>query len=237
MTLLVLEDYVQIRDTIVEAVKDSAIFDKIFTAGTIEEAIEISEQNRVAVFMVDLTLPDGSGHDFIKRIRQMEQYRNSWVVIATGTEESTDDVIDAYNSNRCQRYIKKPFSMKYLVEVLEELSAKKVIDITCEERLRIKRKSIDYFFSHDEIIYLETVDKTAYLYTKTDRHAIGRITLSELEERLPEGRFIRVHRSYIINKDYIDFISRSNSQNQIKVKYYDLMIPIGRTYKSSYDQI
>lgn len=237
MTLLVLEDYVQIRDTIVEAVEAREIFEHIYTAGTVEEAINISEDNDISVFLVDLTLPDGSGYDFIRSIRTQEVYRNSWVVIATGAEETTDEVIDAYNSNHCQRYIKKPFSMAYLCEVLEELAGKKVVEVGIEDRIRIKRKSIDYFFEHDDIVYLETVDKTAYLYTKDKKYSIGRITLSELEDKLPNERFIRVHRSYIVNKDYIDFISRSNSQNQIKVKYYDLMIPIGRTYKDNYNLI
>lgn len=235
MTLLILEDYIEIRETIVEAVKHTDIFDEILTAGTIEEAIQISEQNEVTIFMVDLTLPDGSGYDFIAHIRSIDRYRLSWVVIATGTEESVDEVIDAYNRNKCQKYIKKPFSMNYLIELLDELAGKRVIECVGQSKLRIKRKSIDYFFDHSDIVFLETVDKTAYLYTEKKKHSIGRITLSDLEDKLPEDKFVRVHRSYIVNREHIDYISRSNSQNQIKVKHYDMMIPIGRTYKNVYE--
>lgn len=237
MTLLILEDYVQIRDAVKEALTSKELFKVIYTAGTIEEALKISEEHNISMFMVDLTLPDGSGYDFIKSIRCMETYKNSWVVIATGREESIDEVTEAYNTNRCQRYIRKPFTMTYLIEMFEDLKTKRIVDVGPMRKLRIKRKSVDYYFNHCEIIFVETVDKTAYLYTKDKKQALGRVTLSNLEEWLPENQFIRVHRSYIVNKDYIDYVSRNNSQSQIKLKYYEEMIPIGRTYKECSDRI
>lgn len=234
MTLLILEDNIDIRNTIEESVKIRDIFGDVHTAETIEEALKISEKNEVTVFVVDLKLPDGSGHDFIKQIRTMEKYKYSWVVIITGTSESVDDVLDAYNSSRCQRYIKKPFSMAYLCDTLEELCNLRLVGSISEERLMIRRKSVDYFFDYTEIVYIETVDKMAYLYTKDSKHAIGRITLSDLEDKLKDDRFVRVHRSFIINRSYIDQISRSNNQSLIKIKHYEHTIPIGRTYKDTY---
>lgn len=231
MTLLILEDCIDTKTMIVEAVKMRNIFEQVYTATTIEEAREISSSKAIDIFVVDLNLPDGSGHDYIEEIRQCEQYKLSWVVIITGTTESVEEVLDAYNSSRCQRYIKKPFSMSYLCEILDELKSKKVVESTSGAKLTIKRKSVDYFFEYDEIVYVETVEKTAYLYTRDKKHAIGRVTLNELERKLPDKQFLRVHRSFIVNKNFIDYITRTNNQSLITIKHYGNHIPIGRTYK------
>lgn len=237
MTLLILEDNIDIRNIIIETVRHKSNSDHIIEAGTIKEALTLSKLHDITVFIVDLNLPDGSGHDFIRQIRAMEAYKLSWVVIVTGTDETVEQVLDAYNTGRCQIYIKKPFSIAYLSEVLEGLKCYKVVESLNCSKLKIRRKSVDYFFNHDEIIYLETVDKTAYIYTKDKKMSIGRVTLSDLEDRLPNERFLRVHRSYIINKDYIDSILKSNNQSQIKIKHYGHTIPIGRTYKDIQDLI
>lgn len=231
MTLLVLEDCVDTRQMVVESVKMRGLSNEIYTATTIEEAQAKIEEHDIDIFIVDLSLPDGSGYDFINYIRVFEQYLLSWVVIITGTTETIEEVIDAYNNSMCHRYIRKPFSMAYLCDTLEELKNKKVVPVDDDTKLMIKRKSVDYFFEYDEIVYVETVDKTAYLYTKDKKHAIGRMTLNELEERLPDNQFLRVHRSFIVNKKYIDYITRTNNQSLIKIKHYDHQIPIGRTYK------
>ncbi len=146
MTLLILEDSVDIRDTIKETVQLKGNFNQIYTATTIEEATTISEEEDVTIFIVDIKLPDGSGYDFIKHIRSIDQYKYAWVVIITGQEESVDDVLDAVNTRKCQRYIKKPFTMAYLLEILAELQKTKVVESPNAGKLKIKRKSIDYFF-------------------------------------------------------------------------------------------
>jgi DNA-binding LytR/AlgR family response regulator len=50
-------------------------------------------------------------------------------------------------------------------------------------------------------------------------------TMSAIEEKLNTGKFIRVHRSYIIQKDKIIDIEDD------VITYFDQLIPIGKTYK------
>ncbi|PKM58097.1 MAG: hypothetical protein CVU98_02520 [Firmicutes bacterium HGW-Firmicutes-3] len=235
MTLLILEDEQEISEQIKEAVCIKKLFDYVLKATTIKEALNMSKKNEVSIFIVDLLLPDGNGYEFIEAIRELPQYELAWVVIVTGIKEPTENILDAYNNSKCNRYIRKPFSMNYLTDMLEELIYKKVIVQDQLTKLKIRRKSRDYFFDHSEIVYIETVDKVAYIYTKRERHPIGRVTLCELEEQLPKEQFIRVHRSYIVNLLFIDYVNKNNSQSMIKIKHYENMIPIGRTYKENYN--
>lgn len=237
MEILILEDHLPLNQMICESLHEEGIFDKIHVASTICEAHDVVASASIDIFVIDINLPDGNGYEFIKTIRGMQQYEHTWIVVITGSVESADDIIRAINVNHFNRYLKKPFSMQQLVEILDELTGLKVIATGEMKRLKIKRKSIDYFFEYDDIIYFETVDKNVYVYTKDDKHTIGRITLNELENRLPERKFLRVHRSFIVNSDYIDYVQKNNNQNQIKVKHHNTLIPIGRTYKVSQDRM
>ncbi len=203
----------------------------VYIATTIAEAERIAESKDISLFVIDLELSDGSGHDFVDRIRMDERYELTWVILLADKEESAQEIIDAYNCNHCNRYIRKPFQPEILVEMIQSLADKKVVISSDENRLRIRRKSVDYFFDHNEIVFVETVEKMAYIYTINKKHKIGRITLNDLESRLNDKKFLRVHRSYIINTNYIDFIKKKNNQNQIKIKHYDNFIPVGRTYR------
>lgn len=232
MALLILEGQKDLRALINEQIDGLRIFHDIFHTDTIEEGLRVAAEKDIEMFIVDLELPDGSGHDFIDGIRQMRRYTLTWVILMAEQKETAQQIIDAYNSNHCHRYLRKPFEMTYLTDMVKDLATKRIVASGLEDnRLRIKRKSMDYFFDHNEIVFVETVEKTAYIYTVDKRHKIGRITLSELEQRLGDRKFIRVHRSYIVNADYIDFIKKQNNQNQIKIKHYDNFIPVGRTYK------
>ncbi len=232
MSLLILEDNQEIANLIIETVQMEAIFEEVYYASTISDALAIVNEQDISMFIVDIRLPDGSGHDFIKEVRSFEKHKLTWVIIMTGLEESTESIINNYNSSHCNRYIRKPFTMSFMLDTIKELCEMKLVVTSDANRLCIRRKSVDYFFDHDDIVYVETVEKTAYIYTANKKHRIGRITLNELEGRLDQKKFLRVHRSYIINSDYIDYINKQNNQSQIKIKHYEDFIPVGRTYRS-----
>ena len=57
--------------------------------------------------------------------------------------------------------------------------------------------------------------------------------MKEMETLLPDDRFIRVHRSFIVSLDAIEKFSN----RQIFLKNYDMHIPIGRTYTEAFNNI
>ncbi len=85
-----------------------------------------------------------------------------------------------------------------------------------KEQVKIKESSIIFFQAFKDYVEIHT-DNKKYLY---------RITMKKLEEELSSKKFIRVHRSFIINKDKIDAISKS----AITIEKHK--IPIGVTYKN-----
>ena len=232
MSLLILVEEEQLLKSIEAYISKLEIFKQIHVARTIESALKLSKTHVIKMFITDISISDGRCRAYIDELRNNNLYKLTWILILGEDKEVCTELFYSYDANLSNIFMLKPIDMKKLGKVAEEVVRKKMVDAAEENRLRIKRKSMDYFFDYDDIVFIETVEKMAYIHTTDEKNKVGRITLTELEGRLGHSKFIRVHRSYIINIDCIDQIKKQNNQNQIKVKYYNHMIPVGRTYKN-----
>ena len=71
------------------------------------------------------------------------------------------------------------------------------------ERFTIRSRDRIYFVDVDDVQWIESEGDYVALHDGEDAHLV-RKTMRELEEELDPGRFLRVHRSYIVNADYIE---------------------------------
>lgn len=81
----------------------------VFSCTTIEEATVIYEKNAIQLAICDLTLPDGSGLDFVRRIRSN---RNLHIICLTALDQEVEQVM-GYEAG-ADDYITKPFSLSVL---------------------------------------------------------------------------------------------------------------------------
>ncbi|MEF8939284.1 MAG: LytTR family DNA-binding domain-containing protein [Salinivenus sp.] len=71
------------------------------------------------------------------------------------------------------------------------------------ERFTVRTRDRIYFVDPDDVQWIESEGDYVALHDGEDAHLV-RKTMKELEARLPEDRFLRVHRSYIVNIDYVE---------------------------------
>lgn len=76
----------------------------------------------------------------------------------------------------------------------------------------------------EDILYVEAFDIYAMIRTQSGQHLLSQ-SLKAVEERFPASRFIRVHRSYLVNTTKIDAIE----ENELIIS--NIRIPIGKTYR------
>ncbi|PID24007.1 LytTR family transcriptional regulator [Sporosarcina sp. P7] len=80
----------------------------------------------------------------------------------------------------------------------------------------------------DQVSYIESLHKKTWFYTAGENYNIS-FTLKDLHLRLPRC-FLRIHRSYIINMNCIEKISRDFSSNLV-IKLVDgTELPVSQTY-------
>lgn len=122
-------------------------------------------------------------------------------------------------------YIVKPFTEEELYTGLEMAvmhSAKNE-----DQTVNIKDGHRSQLFDPEDILYIKADNIYIEVYTK-GRKVVSRQTLSAALEKLPRDLFIRVHRSYAVNRKKIDTLGRSSLQ------IGDVTIPISRSYKSEF---
>ena len=81
----------------------------------------------------------------------------------------------------------------------------------------------------DDIRYIEGLKDYVKIYTERSPHPIlSLMNMKAIEQMLPASRFIRVHRSFIVQKSKIREIERN------RIVFGDVYIPIGDSYKQAF---
>ncbi|SEQ54589.1 LytTr DNA-binding domain-containing protein [Neolewinella agarilytica] len=75
------------------------------------------------------------------------------------------------------------------------------------------------------ILYVKAEHVYCRLFFPNDQRVLKRISLDRLTSELPSGKFLRVHRSYLVNVDYVEHFNAS------KILIGKTVIPIGRTWR------
>lgn len=115
-------------------------------------------------------------------------------------------------------YISKPFNPNDVAVALEVFALQQVDNLELRGTHGIEE------ISPNDILFIKS--NGAYIEIQTlEKKILQRKLLKEIEEELPEN-FVRTHRSFIVNRTYID----QRSAAELKVKGH--VIPISRSYKN-----
>lgn len=106
--ILILEDELSIRRSIEISLQKEGY--EVKTAGSISEAERIMGEFTPEMLLCDINLPDGSGLDYIKSIRDKT---NAHFIMLTALDQETDMVM-GYEAG-ADDYIAKPFSLSVLI--------------------------------------------------------------------------------------------------------------------------
>ena len=193
------------------------------------DAIEFLADNEVDLMFVDINMPDLNGLDFVKSLMQKPQ-----VIFTTAYSEYAFDgfQVDALD------YLLKPISYPVFLKSANkaktwfELNQKQQESVrTTQDSLFVKSeyKMVRIFLS--EIKYIESANEYIQIHLVNDELVTTLIRLKAMEEQLPKDKFMRVHRSFIVNLDRVKVIER----NRI-VFDQNVYIPIGEQYKEKFQE-
>lgn len=97
--------------------------------------------------------------------------------------------------------------------------------------ITIKIDDCWYPIKHDEVVYLETQLRKTFVKTM-GKEGFHRLNLSDLELFLSNDHFIRCHRSYIVNINFIDEIQPDSHSTFLLVMRDGTRIPVSQRYAS-----
>lgn len=191
---------------------------------TFNAAIEASpflNSNEVDVVFLDINLPDISGLDFIKTVK------NPPAIIMTTAYP--DYAVNSFELETIVDYLVKPFSFERFYRAIKKVQQRiqPTISIPAEaspEHLFLNVDKTLHKIIIEDILYIESDRNYITIVTKQGKHSYID-ALKNWSDKLDTNRFIQIHKSFIINANHVSKISG----NEVYIQ--ERRIPIGRTYK------
>lgn len=184
----------------------------------------LHERHDIDLIILDIEMPEMNGFDFIGSLDSPPN-----IILISSAEEHA---LRAFDFNVVD-YLLKPVTYGRFCKAIDKTIryfTRKETTNTGDEEIFIKKGSSLVKLQLREIIYIEALENYVTLNTRDDKFTIH-FTMKAIENQLPSGVFIRVHRSFIINKSLIQAIK----ENSLDLNVGDSVksIPVGKSFRDS----
>jgi DNA-binding LytR/AlgR family response regulator len=193
------------------------------------DAVDFLSTHTIDLIFVDIQMPDLTGIEFIRTLEDPPK-----IIFTTAYEKYA---VEGFKLNAID-YLLKPFSYEEFLKA--SIKARKQIELeantlpsidTNNQFLFLKSEYKIRRINFDDILYIEGLKDYIKVYIKgDDKPVLSLNSIKSLEQKLPENKFMRVHRSFIVNLDRIDTIERS------RIIFGKIYIPVSDQYKDKFQE-
>lgn len=185
---------------------------------------ELSEK-QIDILFLDIQMPELNGLEFSKMVAP-----HTRIIFTTAFEQYA---LDGYKVNALD-YLLKPISYNdFLQAANKAVQWFELLKHPQQEITSIFVKS-DYKLIQiklDNILYIEGLKDYVKIYEEGEnRPILSLMSMKSMEELLPASRFMRVHRSYIVQKNKIRVIDRG------RIIFGKSSIPVSESYKATFQE-
>ena len=223
---LIIDDEELARELLETHVSQLDDFELVASCSSAIEASKMLQGETIDLLFLDIEMPVLKGTDFFKNLMHKPK-----VIFTTAYR---DYALEGFELNAVD-YILKPITFQRFFKAIEKFRALQqstsTTPIVAPEPIakdafiyiRKDRKQVKVYF--EAILYIESLKDYIKIHLDEENH-MTKYSISSFEEKL-DDRFIRVHRSYIINKDKIT----AYTKNDIEIGQIE--IPIGENFKKN----
>jgi DNA-binding LytR/AlgR family response regulator len=184
----------------------------------------LTKRHDIDLIILDIEMPEMNGFDFIGSLDFPPN-----IIIVSSAEEYA---LKAFDFNVVD-YLLKPVTYGRFCKAIDKTIryfSRKEEPNTGDEEIFIKKGSSLVKLKLSDIVYIEALENYVTLNTHDDKFTIH-FTMKAIESQLSSDVFIRVHRSFIINKSMIQAIK----ENSLDLNVGDNLksIPVGKSYRDS----
>jgi len=193
------------------------------------DAFEFINSGQVSLIFVDISMPDLNGLDFVRSLTE-----KPFVIFTTAYSEYA---IEGFKVNAVD-YLLKPIGYSDFLKSVNKVitlkglqSAQPETISTSGEQLFVKSDYKLMRINISDIKYIESMHEYVRIHLLDEKPVMTLVSLKSVEEQLPKEKFMRVHRSYIVNLERIKVVER----NRI-VFDNNVYIPVSDQYKEKFQQ-
>lgn len=196
------------------------------------EAMQVLQSEKVDLLFLDIQMPELTGIEFLKTMQQ-----RPLVIFTTAYKEHALegyelDIVDYLLKpfrferflqavNRAAKLLKRQNSTPVSINSLPERQAK---EQQKKNYILVKSDFKVFRILHEDILYIESMKEYVAFHTKNGRTmSLG--SLKKLQTELPTEQFIRIHKSYMVNMDYVSALEGN------MLHLLEHRLPIGTSFK------
>lgn len=233
MDVLLLEDEVNTREFFTMLLHSIPEVTKVIAAPCGEEAIRLAKHHRPDLILLDIELvnDDLTGMEVAKQIFDFDQEAFMIFVTAHSQYAISSFAVHPYS------YILKPIVIEEFKSIISEVAAKVDSQVKqSADKIMVPVRHKRSFILKEDINFIEVQGKQTFIYAKSGQWITNR-PLGELENQL-NSDFIRVHRSFIVNKRKIKSITQiSDRTYEIELQGCSQKIPMSRGAYSKHKRL
>lgn len=226
ISCLVVDDEPAARNIIERYIQQVPMLKLAGECGNAIEAMNILQNEQVDLLFLDINMPQLSGTDLLRVLKNPPK-----TIFTTAHEEYALqgyelDVVD---------YLLKPIQFNRFLKAVQKVAEIQPVSVNDVQQSSVPTQEPFIYFRADrkmvkvmlkDILYVESMKDYIKVFTITGV-IITKLSISSVEELLPENSFIRTHRSFIVSLQKI----RSFTPELIEIDKTE--VPIGKLYRNS----
>lgn len=223
MKYIIIDDDEASRTVLLQLAKNINQLEAVEVFSNPIDAIETLKNGDVDLVFLDIEMPEMNGMDMLGNIDMPP-------TILTTTHK--EYALDAFEHNVID-YLVKPIALPRFIKAVERAKkeVKKASTPTVDkEYFFIKKQSVLKKIALKDILWIEALGDYLKVHATDDKHVVHS-SLKAMEGKLPKDKFMRVHRSYIVNIDNVGMVEDTT------IYINNNPIPIGALYRENFLKI
>ena len=218
-------------DLLEDNIKQVPYLNLVGTCSNAIDALQVLKEQNVELVFLDIQMPGLTGLQFIQSLPVKPMF-----ILVTAYEKFA---LEGFNLDVVD-YLVKPVSLDRFIKACNKAS--ELYELKKGRSAGVSGND-DYFFInadyslvkvvYSNIIWIEGLKDYIKIHLNdSNKPIVTRLAMKSVEDQLPETMFIRIHKSYIVSKNYITAVKKSSVflVNTIE-------LPVGENYKDRIDEM
>jgi two-component system, LytTR family, response regulator len=186
------------------------------------DAFNFIKKTPVDIILLDINLPETDGFGLIHMLEH-----NPGIIFTTAY---SDHALKGFDYNAID-YLLKPIRFERFVVAIEKARKWKSLypQQNTVHSIQVKVNGNEQTIEAPDIRYVESVGNYLKIFTQST-FSLVLMTMTEIEKKLSEPQFVRIHKSYLVNTSKIVKVLPD------EVQLDNTTLPIGKTYKRYVEQ-
>lgn len=231
MKCIIVDDEPLAREEMQALIKDVSLIEICGVFSNAPAAMDFLKKNDVDLVFLDIEMPMVSGLEFAEQLsgKTLTIFTTAYPQYALKSYEldAIDYLLKPIDKARLKKAITKAEAYGKL---LSDETEKNTVESNTNDFLIIKAERRFYKINFGDIRFIEGLKDYVVIHTSNQK-LITAMNLKTIHQKVPQQIFLRVSKSYVINKNYIESFDHHN------IYLGETEVPLGDVYKKDFFRI